>query len=45
MKWVWKYCKVFVCLIAGYLLFGVVSQLLPNKPIERHMQRTVDNDD
>lgn len=45
MKWVWKYSKVFVCLIAGYLLFGVVSQLLPNKPIERHVQRTVDNDD
>jgi hypothetical protein len=45
MKYVWRYCLVLACLMAGYVLFGVVSQLLPNKPIERHVQRTVDNDD
>lgn len=45
MKQVWRYCLVLACLLAGYVLFGVVSQLLPNQPIERHVQRTLDGGD
>ena len=45
MKIVWKYCLVWVGLIAGFVLFGVVSQLLPNKPIERHVQQTLAGND
>ena len=45
VKGMWKYCRVFVCLIAGYVLFGVVSQLLPTEPIERHVQQTFEGND
>ena len=45
MKIVWKYCLVWVGLIVGFVLFGVVSQLLPNKPIERHVQQTLSGND
>ena len=34
--------KTFFCLIAGYLLFGVVACLLPDKPVQRHIKQTVD---
>ena len=36
---------VWFGLIAGFVLFGVVSQLLPNKPIERHVQQTLSGND
>ena len=45
MKRVWRYCLVWVGLIACFLLFGVVSQLLPGKPIERHVEQTLSGND
>ena len=42
MKRVGTYVLVFVGLIAGYLLFGVLSNLLPNKPIEHHVQQALE---
>lgn len=45
MKTIWKYCVVFVGLIAGYLLFGVVANILPNRPIENNIKRTLERGD
>ena len=45
MKLIWKYCVVFFCLIASYLLFGIVSNLLPNQPIERNIKKTLERGD
>lgn len=36
-----RYIKVFFCLIAAYLLLGVLSCLLPQKPIHHHIEQTV----
>jgi len=45
MKIVIRYIIVFVGLISAYLLFGIVSNLLPNKPIIRNVTKTVDRGD
>lgn len=45
MKVVWKYCIVFVSLIVAYLLFGIVSNLLPNQPIEHNVKKTLERGD
>ena len=45
MKTVWKYCVVFVGLIAGYLLFGILANLLPNQPIEDNIKRSLEMGD
>jgi hypothetical protein len=37
MKVVGKYIAVFLCLIAAYVLFGIVSVLLPKKPINENV--------
>lgn len=37
-----RFIKVFFCLISVYLLFGVLACLLPDKPIHRHIQQTVE---
>ena len=36
-----KYLIVFVCLIVGYLLVAFGTNLLPQKPIVRHAQKTL----
>lgn len=40
-----KYLAVFVVLILGYLAFGTVANLLPNKPIHQHVKDTVERKD
>lgn len=46
MKRLWvKYPVVFAALIAVYLLFALVANLLPNAPIIRHAARTLAKDD
>lgn len=37
-----RFIKIFFCLIAAYLLFGMVACLLPDKPIHHHIQQTVE---
>lgn len=37
-----RFLKVFLCLIVAYLLFGVAACLLPDKPIHRHIEQTVE---
>lgn len=45
MKVVGKYIAVFLCLIAAYVLFGIVSNLLPNKPIIKNVAKTLERGD
>ena len=46
MKRPWiKYPVVFAALIAAYMLFALVANLLPNAPIIRHTARTLAKDD
>ena len=45
MKVFLRYCIVFFGLVAGYLLFGILSNLLPNGPILRHAQETLVKED
>lgn len=37
-----RFVKIFLCLITAYLLFGVLACLLPDKPIHRHIEQTVE---
>ena len=37
-----RYVKTFFCLIAAYLLFGVVACLLPEKAVHHHIVQTVE---
>ncbi|MCR5065176.1 MAG: hypothetical protein K6A67_05340 [Bacteroidales bacterium] len=36
-----RYIKIFIYLIAAYLLFGVVACLLPEKAVHHHIEQTV----
>ncbi len=42
---VWQYVVVFVGLIVCYLLFALAANLIPNKPIQKHVVKTVENGD
>lgn len=37
-----RYIKIFFCLIAAYLLFGVLACLLPDKAVHHHIEQTVE---
>ena len=45
MKQVLRYLVLFVGLIAAYLLFAVAVTLLPSKPVERHVEQTLEATD
>ena len=45
MKSVYKYLLVFAALLAAYLLFGAGAWLMPDRPVERHIQKTLEKGD
>ena len=45
MKQLRRYAITFLLLIAGYLLFALMSSLLPNKAIAHHVAKTVERAD
>lgn len=45
MKPVYRYLIVFAALIVAYLFFGAGAWLMPDRPVERHIQRTLKHGD
>lgn len=45
MKPMYRYLIVFAALIVAYLFFGAGAWLMPDRPVERHIQRTLKHGD